>query len=531
MHQYSLWLKLSLASALFLLLMWLMHLFNFYQVFSPLAKEIEAHNTAKEIERVRSVLKHEANGLKLLALDWAVWDDTYEFVQNRNERYVNSNLSDSSLRILRLDAFFFYNLNYEVVWGKTWNHEKGLPLHLSQLPLNQAPAKNFLNQLTSSHPDADLHNFSGLINTDAGVMLISTYPIVDSDYHEEPRGVLVMGRLVQGKLLQNLHTITNTAFSLQSLAGPNIAPRLSYARQQMIDTNDMYVDYLSDDYLLAYALLKDIAGKPSVILEMQLEREVMPLVQATLSHNLIYTLVGLALAVILFTWLIFALIVRPIRKLDAFISVVTEATDTEEIDKPSLPRDEIGHLGRRFCEVIDQLRKRTIELRELSLKDELTNIANRRRGQLYLEEQWELAKDNEEALSVLICDIDHFKSYNDHYGHSSGDAALKEVAAALERSANKRNDLVARFGGEEFLIVLPKTNGEEAEAVAARIVKDVENLEIPHRLSPTSKFVTISCGIGGSHARDELSLKDLMSKADGALYQAKSNGRNQYSTG
>ncbi|WP_103670280.1 CHASE2 domain-containing protein [Pseudanabaena sp. BC1403] len=153
--------------------------------------------------------------------------------------------------------------------------------------------------------------------------------------------------------------------------------------------------------------------------------------------------------------------------------------------------------------------------------DELTQIANRRYFDRFLGKNFQ-TKQN---LSVIICDVDHFKLYNDSYGHQAGDTCLQQVAQAINESV-RIGELAGRYGGEEFAVILPHTSYEAALAVADRIVTNVRNLNIPHKSSKTSSIVTLSCGVASMTAEDSSSL-DLLIKADRALYKAKEQGRNR----
>ncbi len=153
--------------------------------------------------------------------------------------------------------------------------------------------------------------------------------------------------------------------------------------------------------------------------------------------------------------------------------------------------------------------------------DELTQIANRRYFDRFLMKNFQTKQD----LSVIICDVDHFKLYNDSYGHQSGDKCLQQVAQAINKSV-RSGELAGRYGGEEFAVILPHTDYESALAVADRIVTNVRNLNIPHKSSKTSDFVSLSCGVATMTDEDSSSL-DLLIKADRALYQAKEQGRNR----
>jgi diguanylate cyclase (GGDEF)-like protein len=153
--------------------------------------------------------------------------------------------------------------------------------------------------------------------------------------------------------------------------------------------------------------------------------------------------------------------------------------------------------------------------------DELTQIANRRYFDRFLLKSF-TAK---QGLSVILCDIDHFKLYNDTYGHQAGDKCLQQVAQALSQSV-RNGELAGRYGGEEFAVVLPNTSYEAALSVAERIVTNVRALNIPHGSSKTSNIVTLSCGVADMTEEDGSSL-DLLIKADRALYRAKEAGRDR----
>lgn len=153
--------------------------------------------------------------------------------------------------------------------------------------------------------------------------------------------------------------------------------------------------------------------------------------------------------------------------------------------------------------------------------DELTQIANRRYFDRFLLKSF-TAK---QGLSVILCDIDYFKLYNDTYGHQAGDKCLQQVAQALSQSV-RNGELAGRYGGEEFAVVLPNTNYEAALSVAERIVTNVRSLNIPHGSSKTSNIVTLSCGVADMTEEDGSSL-DLLIKADRALYRAKEAGRDR----
>jgi diguanylate cyclase (GGDEF)-like protein len=181
---------------------------------------------------------------------------------------------------------------------------------------------------------------------------------------------------------------------------------------------------------------------------------------------------------------------------------------------------------RRLVE--QELKIKTELLEKLSMQDGLTGIANRRYFDQRAEVEWKRALRSVLPLSLALIDIDHFKQYNDHYGHGAGDDCLRQVAQVLAGYAERPLDLIARYGGEEFVALLPETESDGALHLADRMRAAVEALSIPHACSSVGSVVTLSIGVA-THGSDRVKtdLRHLQECADQALYCAKHRGRNQ----
>ena len=174
----------------------------------------------------------------------------------------------------------------------------------------------------------------------------------------------------------------------------------------------------------------------------------------------------------------------------------------------------------------DELEVANEKLEELSLKDALTGVANRRRLQLALEDEWSRSRRRGSSLAFALIDLDHFKLLNDTRGHREGDRCLQAVARFLAGSLGRHSDLVARYGGEEFAILLPDTGLEGALQVAEQLRQGIEGLALPHLASPSGRL-TASVGVAWVVPASDLRQEDLVEAADLALYQAKTEGRNR----
>lgn len=195
----------------------------------------------------------------------------------------------------------------------------------------------------------------------------------------------------------------------------------------------------------------------------------------------------------------------------------------------------LNQIESRLTEEINQHRKAQIafqkvkhELQLLATIDSLTLIPNRRCFDQYLHQEWMRLIRERSPISLLLCDIDYFKGYNDTYGHQAGDSCLKMVAQTLKNVVQRPADLVARYGGDEFIIILPNTNVFGAVKIAEKLLSEVTNLQMPHSSSHINQFVTLSIGIASQIPVRDQSIEAFLDKADRALYKAKEEGKNRF---
>jgi diguanylate cyclase (GGDEF)-like protein len=168
------------------------------------------------------------------------------------------------------------------------------------------------------------------------------------------------------------------------------------------------------------------------------------------------------------------------------------------------------------------------QLELLSATDGLTGLANRRQFDQHLYSEWQRSMRSSLPISLLLLDIDHFKRYNDQYGHLAGDACLRQVAGILYDCAQRTGELVARYGGEEFALLLPGADGDVAMTVAQRCMDEVAKARIAHADSPVAEYLTVSIGVATVVASQDLVPESLVRCADEALYRVKSSGRAHY---
>ncbi|CCK79041.1 diguanylate cyclase domain-containing protein [Desulfobacula toluolica] len=219
------------------------------------------------------------------------------------------------------------------------------------------------------------------------------------------------------------------------------------------------------------------------------------------------------------------------REIPVIFITALDATDDESL---GFEMGAVDYITKPFKPVIVkarlkthlQLKQKTDLLDRLASFDGLTQIPNRRNFDMVLEKEIGKTLRNGSLLSLLLMDIDHFKKFNDNYGHIEGDACLKKVALALKEVISRPGDFVARYGGEEFAMILPETDLKGAIHIARQAQQSVQRLCIPHATSKVSKYLSISIGVATKLSGKKDNPIELTQKADTALYQAKANGRN-----
>jgi len=180
----------------------------------------------------------------------------------------------------------------------------------------------------------------------------------------------------------------------------------------------------------------------------------------------------------------------------------------------------------RIMAMRGQLNTLNEELTELSQRDGLTRLYNRRTFEEFAAQRWKIVTRSKQPIAILLMDIDHFKQYNDTYGHPEGDKCIQKIANAIKQCASRPDDIVGRYGGEEFIVLLPNTPEHGAHFLAEQIRKSVDRLNIKHRTSPSHTYVTLSIGGSALNYTTGTTWANQVTLADKALYDAKHAGRN-----
>ncbi|HUS30084.1 MAG TPA: diguanylate cyclase [Kofleriaceae bacterium] len=212
-------------------------------------------------------------------------------------------------------------------------------------------------------------------------------------------------------------------------------------------------------------------------------------------------------------------VTRPLRRRELIGRIRESMRNRSETDRRESRE-------RHMCDAIVALQKEKQDLERLVCVDALTGIANRRHAMELLANEWKRAARDHAPLALIMIDLDCFHAYNEQYGHLGGDACLQRAADAMVRCLRRPSDFLGRYGGEEFMAVLPNTDAVGAKIVAERLRAAVEGLRMPHAASTCSEVVTVTVGFASIRVLADDQMERLIAAADGALLQAKAHGRN-----
>jgi len=492
--------------------------------------KLENQAAVKNLERCRYTVELELSKLDMLCGDWAAWTDTYNYVQNPYAEYENSNLPDSTFTSYGIQLILFLNRSNEVVWGKIFD-----PGFEKIIALKTFPLKKF----TQDHPalqfenEGDLHKMvkKGVLKTEHGPIMISSRPIIKSSNEGPIMGTFIMGKFLSETVVASLAQQINVPFEILTPENGSFTEIIDQINSN--NKKDGYILESLENNLKIHDIYLDINANPAFIIKTQFPRENTDNGFAAVRFSLGIRITSSLVIISLLLYLLRQSILQPIIALTDFTADIRSNKNFNK--RITMERsDEIGVLADGMNGMIDTIDEQTgllmeanAQLKLYSSIDGLTGIPNRRTFDEEYAKYWNLHYREKNEFGLILCDIDHFKCYNDTYGHQEGDQCLKAVAQTIEQSLMRSTDLPARYGGEEFAVILPNTDHQGAEKIAETIREAVEGLGILHEKAKTSDRVTISLGVGAMvPPRDMLPAK-FIKMVDKALYRAKEKGRNQ----
>ncbi|MBF0203206.1 MAG: diguanylate cyclase [Desulfamplus sp.] len=560
-------------------------------VIFPTYLALEESEALQNMERVSESILREIKHIDILCHDWSSWDDSYEYSISKSQAFEESNLTSGSFISNRINLVYICNNKGDILWESVYDLDSGEPIQMKNILDNPALKKKLVNFSHDSFPEypavPEQLTASGIINTEHGLLMIASRPILKSSNQGPARGALMMGRFLDDEFVQKLVVQTKVDFNVISLYEKSnmekyrqVLSKLIQTKPKQIETAQIetaetatvqtestqkglsatpsyYLEKMNHNALEIYSCIFDIENKPAMLISFALPREISKQGMKTISFAIIYILIVGTVVLVIFLLFINKMILNPLLKLKILIQYV-ENTGDLSMRSTVEHMDEIGILSAGFNRMMEKtesqakeladsinvqkkeierrkeaeedLRLANVKLEELAHLDPLTGIANRRYFGKTIYNEWKRGIREKGCLSIILCDIDYFKRYNDTYGHQQGDECLKQVASAIEKALRRPPDMVARFGGEEFIALLPNTELEGALHIAEQMRANILKLEISHSASDVSDYVSLSLGVASCIPTHETKHEALIEMADKALYKSKTNGRNRVST-
>lgn len=481
--------------------------------------ELEQEAAHKELARLVKTLDNEVQSLAQLLLGWAHWTALYDHAQRPDATFRAENLSPAVLGPSDLS------------WVMIIDDQGQLLDAIGATPaISQALASSELTKADSAIYRALIAPMGANDARCAVVVLAGQphvscrMPIRDTAVTLPPRGVAVLARPLDERLLARVEDESQLLFQLNlqprsanpdALASATLSSPVFGSATTTIDR--------SPELLQLHFPLRDILGQPFAELALSLERTISARGNLIIHQAQSRTLLASLLLIGALLFVIDRLLVLRLRRLVEELNTLRRERNWS-LRLNASHQDEIGRVAAHANALLEVIEAQMRELEQLSLTDPLTGMANRRAFDQRLDLALRQHRRHQTALSLIILDIDRFKTFNDHYGHSLGDAALKQVARVLCRSAARASDLPARIGGEEFAVLLENCTLDAARQLAEQLRQAVAELQMPHSDNP-SGVLTISVGVAAALA-DE-GQHSFFTRADLALYRAKDLGRNR----
>lgn len=524
--QHSLKTKLMIFYGLLVLLVVVIKISSLHYFQLPQLYALEAISDKKDVNRVKTAFISKSKELAVLNYDNAVWDDTYNFVNDQNNYYIESNFVNDTYVSLGIDGIHIYNKHDEIVWHRAWDKKNWSDLPFKAFDKPSEFVKNHI--LISANEIIKNKNKpvtkAGFTFVDDKLIFFSATSIFKSELQGSTNGTMLFWRFFDDELLNDLQKRAGINFSIELITN-DVSKKTPLSSLSSSIKNS----YRTEKGEI-FDVLPFVTGNGSIKFTYSAPSRQFSTSWLNLS-TLVTSMLFLLTLLMIFVFFHYV-IINPLLSADTRVRKILKNND-HSIRFNSKRKDEIGTMFYLIDRLLDGVQSNTqeltshnIRLQKISKTDSLTKISNRRAFDDYMKNLIDISADDL-TVSMLVCDVDFFKKYNDSYGHNKGDKTLHSIAQTLKNNLHEDTDFVARYGGEEFVVVLKGTNNKNALAVANNLIKAVVDLNISHNMSDIADHVTLSVGVHTFNISDEQQYMTYFQLADKALYNAKNTGRNQ----
>ncbi|WAG54143.1 EAL domain-containing protein [Clostridium estertheticum] len=470
--------------------------------------DMEIDKAFKDTKVVLNYIQNDLNNINDVNLDYARWDETYNYMNNRNNKYIKDNFDDTtSMARAKINFIFITDNQGNIIYKKNTQED-------TKKMFTLAFAKNITSNIAKLLSNNNIKNVKGTFLYGKYPILISAQRITKGGGLGHSPGFLIFAKYYDKEEMDTLNQNTG------------LKTEIAYYDKELILNNDFirkneFVKVSNEKIISSYGLINDIFSKPSFFVKITSERNVSKKAQNTMDFYFLIVLVAL----IIFSLSIFILIhVFVVRKIKIINSVVESVHNSYDVF-PSIilkGNDEISELGFKFNDMFQRLKKSDETIVSLANYDALTGLTNRKK---LLENIRDLLKNKNENLAVFFITLDKFKAINESFGHQVGDIVLAKVAERLENNIAKSKDIVSRIGGDEFIVIIRDLiSAAGATKIAEKIV---EILSRAYIYNEESLYIGASVGISlfPQHGND---VDTLIRNADLAMYEVKNSGGHGY---
>lgn len=455
------------------------------------AVQLDQVGMEMDMEMFENYIETEKDHLNRLSLNWAIRDDTYEFINNVNPKYIGRNLLGDTFENLEIGYIFFFDRNDQYLYGKG-------------IDTIDWAFKQSIHEFIKTH---EYQENAFIVRTTRGLAFVDVEPVFRSNGKGISNGNVVMIRFIDKSFLTSLEK--ELAIDLVKYDQVTRVKRPSYEIRNENDEKLQGTLYLTEAKVGEYS-------------------------QFTLEHNREYFLeksksinelfVTFFIMILLIFFLIYVLLDRLIvSRVTTLSQQLREIQKTKDISNrlsySRKSKDEIYILERTVNEMLFSLEESHDEIKRLAYHDYLTSLPNRYR----LQNDFESFVQSSERIAVLFLDLDGFKAVNDTYGHASGNLILKEVANRLTTIMENESGMVSRIGGDEFIVLIQHKDRQELAEIGDLITQTISE---PYHINEVEMQITTSLGISRL-PEDGHTFEELVDHADSAMYESKRNGKNQ----
>ena len=467
----------------------------------------------ESLQRANEAVVVQVAQLRRTAKDWAVWDDSYQFMQDRNQAFVQSNLTGDALEHLGVDLIAFIEPSGKTATVVSLDTSSGL---VATLPSG-------IDDVLGSRPELVVSGGGGVLSTPSGPLLVAVEPIMRSDASGPSVGALVIGKYLRQDDADLLSRASGAQVSIISSAtagsGSTSVPGFMGSQSALAGV----VVPESANLVSGFKGVSGLDGVTGLVLKVTQPRTTMILARRTGAYLLIASIIATGALMIWLAISVDRVVTQRLERLSQDVRAVSHEGDLDRRVGAS-GNDEIAALAEDINVMLDALQESRKELEYMAGHDALTGLYNRRRFETELGRELLEQTRSGGRGAVMWFDLDNFKDVNDGLGHAVGDRVLEELSQAV-KSKSRAYSTFARVGGDEFALVLPNADHDEAQQAAGRLLGVLR--ERVFRVEGHSIKIRVSIGIA-LYPDHGSTLDEVLVSADKAMYEAKRLGGDRY---